>query len=676
MAHTTRTDFRPRRGGYRRDVHRLRHLEGRPALQPEGPLDPSRSVAGDHRRRRRYPEGLPCRFHRPRHDRGHQCPPPAQGRARGLDHDRRLRGRPGHRPADPPEPVRAPAREPVRAHSGRAPVRARAKGRSPRGGSRSRSAGPRSAASSKGSAGPGAEAVAVCLLHSYVNPENEEIVARELERSGLLFTDLEPAPSRAPRIRADRRRRPSTPTSCRSWTATSASSTAASAGPSCASCSRTKATSRRPGPGSSPSGRPSRDRPEASSGRASWPGRPASPTSSASTWAAPRRTSRSSRAASGGRTKAGSATSPSACPSSTSTRSGPAAAPSPITDRGGSLRVGPQSAGADPGPACYGKGDLPAVTDANLCLGRLDPEFFLGGRMKILPGAEPGGRLAAGARDRQVGRWRPPSASWPSPTPTWKRPSASSPSSAASTRAPSPSSPSAGRAACTPSRWPPTWACPRSSCRATPASCRPSACSCPIPSRTTPGRSCGRTPRSACRSSRRDSGPWRKRAAGTWPRTDSIPRTSFSSGRSTAATSGNPTRSTSPTGRRGRPARPSSRASIAATSASIPTATTAGRSRSSTSASRPWPSPPRSPSSAGRDRGRWTRRRSSRRQKIHTGRALREGAVYDRSRLGPGNAVSGPALVIDPESTTFLPPGYRARVDGYLNLVIRKAARR
>ncbi|MBP1770449.1 MAG: hydantoin utilization protein [Candidatus Aminicenantes bacterium] len=55
------------------------------------------------------------------------------------------------------------------------------------------------------------------------------------------------------------------------------------------------------------------------------------------------------------------------------------------TDRGGSLRVGPQSAGADPGPACYGRGDLPAVTDANLCLGRLDPGYFLGGRMRIYP---------------------------------------------------------------------------------------------------------------------------------------------------------------------------------------------------------------------------------------------------------------------------------------------------
>ena len=54
-------------------------------------------------------------------------------------------------------------------------------------------------------------------------------------------------------------------------------------------------------------------------------------------------------------------------------------------DRGGSLRVGPQSAGADPGPACYGYGNIPTVTDANLVLGRLVPEFFLGGKMKIYP---------------------------------------------------------------------------------------------------------------------------------------------------------------------------------------------------------------------------------------------------------------------------------------------------
>ncbi|MEW6145494.1 MAG: hydantoinase/oxoprolinase family protein [Thermodesulfobacteriota bacterium] len=54
-------------------------------------------------------------------------------------------------------------------------------------------------------------------------------------------------------------------------------------------------------------------------------------------------------------------------------------------DTGGALKVGPRSAGADPGPACYGKGREPAVTDANLALGRIDPGRFLGGRMKISP---------------------------------------------------------------------------------------------------------------------------------------------------------------------------------------------------------------------------------------------------------------------------------------------------
>ena len=52
-------------------------------------------------------------------------------------------------------------------------------------------------------------------------------------------------------------------------------------------------------------------------------------------------------------------------------------------DSGGSLAVGPESAGADPGPICYGKGENVTVTDANLYLGRLIPEHFLGGRMKL-----------------------------------------------------------------------------------------------------------------------------------------------------------------------------------------------------------------------------------------------------------------------------------------------------
>jgi len=53
-------------------------------------------------------------------------------------------------------------------------------------------------------------------------------------------------------------------------------------------------------------------------------------------------------------------------------------------DAGGLMRVGPQSAGADPGPACYQKGGLqPTVTDANLVLGRINPDYFLGGEMHL-----------------------------------------------------------------------------------------------------------------------------------------------------------------------------------------------------------------------------------------------------------------------------------------------------
>ncbi len=54
-------------------------------------------------------------------------------------------------------------------------------------------------------------------------------------------------------------------------------------------------------------------------------------------------------------------------------------------DPGGILKVGPQSAGADPGPACYGDGDLPTVTDANLLLGRL-AAGLLGGEFSLQPG--------------------------------------------------------------------------------------------------------------------------------------------------------------------------------------------------------------------------------------------------------------------------------------------------
>ena len=57
-------------------------------------------------------------------------------------------------------------------------------------------------------------------------------------------------------------------------------------------------------------------------------------------------------------------------------------------DAMGRIAVGPESAGADPGPACYGRGgSMPAVTDANLVLGRYDPDRFAGGRLRLEPDA-------------------------------------------------------------------------------------------------------------------------------------------------------------------------------------------------------------------------------------------------------------------------------------------------
>jgi N-methylhydantoinase A len=57
-------------------------------------------------------------------------------------------------------------------------------------------------------------------------------------------------------------------------------------------------------------------------------------------------------------------------------------------DAGGALHVGPQSAGSNPGPACYGwNGILPTVSDANLVLGRLNPRYFLGGKLPLYPDA-------------------------------------------------------------------------------------------------------------------------------------------------------------------------------------------------------------------------------------------------------------------------------------------------
>ena len=115
------------------------------------------------------------------------------------------------------------------------------------------------------------------------------------------------------------------------------------------------------------------------------------------------------------------------------------------------ILVGPDSAGAEPGPACYGRGGTePTVTDADLAIGKIDPARFAGGKIAIDP-AKAEAALAAGDRRQALAcrRSRPPSASPRSSTRTWPTPRACTRSSAAS---PSPSArwwPSAARRPCT-----------------------------------------------------------------------------------------------------------------------------------------------------------------------------------------------------------------------------------
>ncbi len=119
-------------------------------------------------------------------------------------------------------------------------------------------------------------------------------------------------------------------------------------------------------------------------------------------------------------------------------------------DVGGSLKVGPESAGADPGPICYGKGEQITVTDANLYPGTSGARTFPGrghaagnGKArKAFPGnGARVGPLHRGAGRRHAQRW---------PTPTWKKPSASYRWSAGSTPGSSSSFPLAARGPCTP----------------------------------------------------------------------------------------------------------------------------------------------------------------------------------------------------------------------------------
>ena len=145
-------------------------------------------------------------------------------------------------------------------------------------------------------------------------------------------------------------------------------------------------------------------------------------------------------------------------------------------DEGGLLRVGPESAGAIPGPACYGQGEMPTVTDAHVVLGRIEPEHFLGGAMTLYPD-----RAAAAidriARElRLTPQSRPPKGSCVSRTPTWSARFDPCRSNAAMILAISRWSRSAGAAACTRATLPTTSGFARLSCRNMRACCPRSGC--------------------------------------------------------------------------------------------------------------------------------------------------------------------------------------------------------
>ncbi len=127
-------------------------------------------------------------------------------------------------------------------------------------------------------------------------------------------------------------------------------------------------------------------------------------------------------------------------------------------DPGGALRVGPRSAGAEPGPACYGRGgEDPTVTDADLVLGYLNPTALLGGELPVQLDRAHAAIEARIGRPLRLIRCKPPLPWRTSSTQAWPPLCASSRSSEATTRASSPWWPLAAAARCTQYASPRSW---------------------------------------------------------------------------------------------------------------------------------------------------------------------------------------------------------------------------
>ncbi len=145
---------------------------------------------------------------------------------------------------------------------------------------------------------------------------------------------------------------------------------------------------------------------------------------------------------------------------------------------GARFQVGPDSAGANPGPACYRRGGPLTVTDANVMVGKIQPAHF-----PPIFGPDGDQPLDAEARAREIrrprcrartpARW--PRASCASPSPTWPTPSSRCRWRRATTPPASPCNASAAPAGSTPAWWPTSWAWTRCSSTRSPACCPPTA---------------------------------------------------------------------------------------------------------------------------------------------------------------------------------------------------------
>ena len=339
-------------------------------------------------------------------------------------------------------------------------------------------------------------------------------------------------------------------------------------------------------------------------------------------------------------------------------------------DDGGLLRVGPQSAGAVPGPACYGLGGADAtVTDANLVLGRIDPGSVLDGALATRPGGR--ARGARGARRGSSGSTpsRPPRPWSRSRTRAWPARSAASRSSAASTRATSSSSPSAAPARCTRPRSPRRSTWPAWSSRPTPGSRRRSARCSP----TVASTGAGRTTRAPATSTSARSPPGSTR----WSRTRgrrSPPRASpasrWSRGRWRCATRARAT-SARCRWRPARSTRPRWRAAFAAFSElhhevygySFP-----GEPLELIHAAVTALGPGARPAPAVLPEGEAPPPRATR--DVRFGGETHATPVFRRESLPAGAVLRGPAVVEELDSTTLVLPGQELRVlaDGILRL--------